>query len=114
VVVGAIERIEPTGKLHVHSKEGRAIIRFSADATFIRGHQLVAGLDAFMPGDEVVAEGQWTADVFVATVLETLRRVTEGRIVHRQGEQIETTGGSIRLRGHLTIRIRINLACSLG
>jgi hypothetical protein len=97
-LIGVVERIDSPRVLNVHSRAGPGVIRFSDDATFFRGHsKRVTGLAAFMPGDEVVAEGEWVADGFAATSLLSTYRFVEGRIVRRQGMRLETTDATIQL-----------------
>lgn len=56
-----------------------------------------AGLAAFAPGDEIIAEGQWGADGFAARALATLYRPIEGRLTGRQGDRLQTTAGVVLL-----------------
>jgi len=99
VAAGVVERIEPPNILKIRGfREGPVSISFSDDAAFWRGHSgRVAGLDVFILGDEVVAEGQWTASGFAATTLMSMYRLIEGRVVHRKDNRLQTTGGIVQL-----------------
>lgn len=98
VLAGRVERIAPEGVIQVRGRDGLKTIRPADTATFRRGHaQPATGRATFVPGDEVTAEGQWAADVFVASVLMTMFRPLEGRITGRHGDRLETTTGTLRI-----------------
>jgi len=105
VVAGVVENVESPRILKVRSFRKKPVsIQFSDDATFWRGRSgRVAGLDAFIPGDEVVAEGQLVADGFAATTLMSLYRAIEGRIVQQQGNNLQTSSGAVRLTPDTTL-----------
>jgi hypothetical protein len=103
LVVGTLERLEPPDLLHVSVVPGQptaetAIVKVPNTASVSRGLQgVVHGIEAFVPGDKVVAEGEWEGEVFVATTLMSLYYFIEGEIVERKKERLVTTAGVILL-----------------
>lgn len=98
VVVGVVERVESPRTLSVRRKEGRLIVRFSDDAFFSRGDLgIVADCSAFVRRDEIIAEGHQVDGAFSATVLMTMYRAIEGRILDRQDNRLQTTSGIVQL-----------------
>lgn len=77
---------------------GRTVVEFSPSAEFWRGRfGRVAELDAFIPNDQIVAEGEWIVDAFAARKLLTYCHLIEGSVVQRAGDRIQTTSGTIQL-----------------
>lgn len=103
LVVGTLERIEPPDLLHVSTDPAQSpakttLVKAPDTATFSRGLQgVVNDVDAFVPGDKVVAEGEWEDGLFVATALMSLYYSIEGEIIERDQERLETTAGTILL-----------------
>lgn len=96
-VAGIVERVEAPDLLRIRQYDGRALlVRFSDSALFLRRVELTS-LTSFVTGDEVVAEGSWDDERFVADRLSTLFRPVEGHILAREGDRIETTSGFVYL-----------------
>lgn len=91
VVPGTIERIVMPDTLYVRNSEGSKTIELSENAEFHRARAGAAsGLDDFFVGDEIVAEGQWSGDVFAATALVQMLRLVEGPVLDRNGDKLQT------------------------
>jgi hypothetical protein len=98
IVIGAAESIDADGTLTVRTTRARVGIRFTDDATFLRGYTgRVQGLDQFVAGDEIVARGEWIGRTFRATSLTSLYRLIESRILRRSGNQLDTSAGILEL-----------------
>jgi hypothetical protein len=101
IVSGILERVEPPDLLHISSAKQTAqtiIVKVPSTATVSRGLQgIVSSPDVFVPGDKVVAEGEWKDGLFVATALMSLYYYIEGEIIERRQERLETTAGVILL-----------------
>jgi hypothetical protein len=98
VLIGVVERVESPSTLLVTSSGNPAVIKLADAAVLSHGPSgLVAGLGAFIPREEVVAEGQWIDGAFIATALMTRYRLVEGTIVRRHGNRLETTAGDVLL-----------------
>lgn len=103
LVVGTLERLEPPDLLYVSVAPGQptartAIVKVPNTASVSRGLQgVVHGIEAFVPGDKVVAEGEWKGEVFAATTLMSLYYFIEGEIIERKEERLVTTAGVILL-----------------
>jgi len=97
-VTGAIDRVEPFGVLHVRGVDGAYVIK-TTNTTILylgrTGHEVA--FSAFVPGDEIVAEGQLASDGFIATTVMSLYRSVRGSITQRQGNRLQTTAGTVRL-----------------
>ena len=101
---GIVERIEAPGTAWLRDPEDRSIsVTFSDGATFWRARPTT--IDAFVPGDEVTVEGEWTGDTsFSGTHMVSTFRVVEGRVRGRSDDRLETDGGPITLTGDTTAR----------
>jgi hypothetical protein len=103
IIIGTLERVEPPDLLHISSANPSQsaqtiIVKVPSTATISRGLQgIVSSTDVFVPGDKVVAEGEWKDGLFVATALMSLYYYIEGEIIERRQERLETTAGVILL-----------------
>lgn len=99
VLAGVVERTTPAEVFHIRSTAGSKALRLAETATSSRGRAgRTPGAATFVPGDEIVAVGQWTGQVFVASTMVTMFRPVEAHVVGRQGDRLQTTAGAIRLR----------------
>lgn len=105
ILAGVIEQVQSPRILKVHSFMNQSIlIRFSDDAAFSRGYSgRVAGINDFVPGDEIVAEGQMESGGYIGTTLVSLYRAFEGRIVQQRGTSFQTSSGIIRLASQTSL-----------
>ena len=58
---------------------------------------IVASLADFITGDKVVVEGRWEGETFVAKSVQPLFYSVEGIVTVQEGNQIETTSGTLVL-----------------
>lgn len=102
-VTGTLERIEQSDLLYLSSLDpNQALqtitVKVLPTATISRGVQgIVNSADDFVPGEKMVAEGNWIDGLFVATALMSLYYFVEGEILERRLERLETTAGVIIL-----------------
>jgi len=97
-LAGTITRIDPVGRIVLRNVDGTRIVTFSVATTFVRARVgPVAGAGNFMIGEEVVAEGRYSTDSFVATRLVTMYRALNARVVQQRGDHVQTSAGTIRL-----------------
>jgi hypothetical protein len=89
--------VETPNLLHVrHASGDQVLIQLTAEARIQRqGHD--ADLAAFVSGDEVVAQGHWAGDRFIADSLASVFRQMEGDVTRVDGTLLETTGGRLLL-----------------
>jgi hypothetical protein len=93
ILPGVIERIDYPDIIHLRNSAGSAVIRLVPGAGLRRGYMgRTAELAAFPSDDEVVAEGLWEGDTFVATSLMSLYHTIFGRIVGRRGNRLQIDG----------------------
>lgn len=105
LVVGVVEGLDQPGTLRVRSRQaGLLPVRVATNALILRG---VRGadrrLDAFRPGDAVVAEGNWAGTTFTAHTIESAFRVLAGAVQQRHGDTLTVTGEHVVLRGETLI-----------
>ena len=102
-VSGTLVKVKPPDLLYLSSADPNQttqtiIVKVLPTTTVSRGLQgIVGSIDVFMPGDKVVAEGEWGNGVFVTTVLMSLYYYIEGKIIKRKQERLETTVGAVLL-----------------
>ncbi|MCA9943290.1 MAG: hypothetical protein H6656_22070 [Ardenticatenaceae bacterium] len=102
-VTGTLERIEQSDLLYLSALDPNQArqtitVKVLPTATISRGVQgIVNSTDGFVPGEKVVAEGDWVDGLFVATILMSLYYFVEGEVLARKQEQLETTAGVILL-----------------
>jgi len=104
-VIGTLERFELPDLLYLtvatDSDQITAqtiIVKVLESTTISRGVQGIVGdIEAFVSGDQIVAEGEWHDGVFVAVTLMSLYHSIEGEIINRKQERLETTSGIILL-----------------
>ena len=102
-VTGTLERIEQSDLLYLSALDPNQArqtitVKVLPTATISRGVQgIVNSTDGFVPGEKVVAEGDWVDGLFVATILMSLDYFVEGEVLARKQEQLETTAGVILL-----------------
>jgi hypothetical protein len=96
VVTGVVEKVDPPARVFLRTGKATTRVDFSNDALF--WHDEATDLADFAVGEEVVAEGAWTAaDVFEGQSLINLYREVNGEVTGRQGDRLETTSGAIRV-----------------
>jgi hypothetical protein len=95
VVAGRLARVAIPDEAEIDASDGAVRVVFARSATFWRDRP--AQLAAFVPGDEVVAEGRWAGAVFEADHLVTMFRPVDGRVVALANGRLVTTGGAVRL-----------------
>ena len=99
----SLERIEQSDLLYLSALDPNQArqtitVKVLPTATISRGVQgIVNSTDGFVPGEKVVAEGDWVDGLFVATILMSLYYFVEGEVLARKQEQLETTAGVILL-----------------
>lgn len=97
-VPATTERIVLPKTIHARNSNGGVVITMEDTAHFKRYR---AGSDVrladYMVGDEIVAEGQWRGEVFVANALVSCYRLIMGSITGRNGSALHTTGGTVYL-----------------
>jgi hypothetical protein len=91
---GVVERIEPP-RLYLLGDDGPKTIEFQDGAVFQRDH--VVGLADFLPGDEVVVEGEWMSGIFAGTALTTVLSIREGAIIAVAADRVVTSGGTVSI-----------------
>jgi hypothetical protein len=90
-VGGKIERLELPATLIISNPNGPVTVRLAPDARLSRGHGPVALLSAFVPGDQVFAEGHWDGPTFTATAVSSIYHFITDHVVARRGNQLQTT-----------------------
>lgn len=102
-VTGTLQRIEQPDLLYLSSFDSdnsnqTVTVKLLPTTTISRGVQgIVNSTDSFVPGEKIVAEGEWVDGLFVATTLMSLYYFVEGEILEREQERLETTAGVILL-----------------
>jgi len=97
-VAGTIAQIDPSGFVYVQSPEKTIPVYFTNDAFFSRGKQgVVSGVNDYIPGDKVVAEGAWEGEIFRAHTFMSIYQLVEGTVTARTKDSLETTGGTLFL-----------------
>ena len=98
IVYGTIENIDSSGVVYLNSQESMVSVQFSSDSIFSRGNLgHVRGVNDFVIGDQVVAEGEWNGDVFQANALMSIYLAIEGTILTRTNNHLETSAGTLLL-----------------
>jgi hypothetical protein len=97
-IVGIVQSTFPT-KLIVRTIESQDIeVTVDPSAFISRGDSdTTVRIGDFVVGDEVVAIGLLRSHTMVANELTTMYRFLEGSIISRNGNKIETTGGTAYL-----------------
>lgn len=95
VVVGTVSSVDEPDRMAVQTAQGPVGILISQGASLWRDHP--ASITAFVPGDEVVAEGDWSNGQFAATYMVSLYRLLEAVIVGREDSHLDTTAGVVQL-----------------
>jgi hypothetical protein len=94
-LAGAITAIEARDTLQLRALDGIRTVKIRQGAAVHRAATVVDGELAFTIGEEIVAEGVWSGEVFAATALHTMHRVIEARVVAREGQQVRTDRGGV-------------------
>ncbi|HEX6701331.1 MAG TPA: hypothetical protein VF101_11425 [Gaiellaceae bacterium] len=76
------------------AEQGRINVAFTNDALLWRDHRV--GLNAFTPGEELVAEGTWADGVFSAFSLITIYQSLYATVTGVSGDRVFTSGGTLR------------------
>jgi hypothetical protein len=99
LVAGVVSRVAPPGNLYLgplgKASRPEQALQIAPGATLCRDG--LVGLDAFVPGDEVVAHGSWADAVFMTTDLAPLLQQSNVTITSLAGDNLRTTGGIFRL-----------------
>lgn len=103
-IPATIERIVLPKTIHARNSNGSVVITMEDAAHFSRYRASThVHLADYLIGDEIVAEGQWRGDVFVADALVSCYRLVVGRIIGKDGSALHTTNGTI----YLTLDTRV-------
>lgn len=105
LVVGVIEGVASPNTLRIRSRgAGPVMVRVASGALVRRGiHGSDKRLDAFRPGDAVVAEGVWADSAFMAHAVESAFQVIAGTVQRRSGAGITVADRQLVLRDETTI-----------
>jgi hypothetical protein len=96
VVAGFLQSADPGSRTAVlqTAEQGRIDVAFTNDALLWRDHRV--GLNAFTPGEELVAEGSWSNGVFSAYSLITIYQSLYATVTGFSGDRVFTSGGTLR------------------
>lgn len=97
IVAGIVDRVDPSNNLTVLSHSGEKWNVRLIETTMCRRHGDLAEPTAFIPGDEVVAEGRWASGTLIANSCDTLYHTIEGQVLQVEAHQVETTDGTFSL-----------------
>lgn len=93
---GVVTEVDPTGaqrQIRLRTADGARDVHLDDSASLWRDYE--TDLTAFVPGDEVMAEGAWSDSFFVATRIESMLRVLDGRITNIEDDMLQTTAGAV-------------------
>lgn len=98
IVVGTIVLIDASGLVNIQGPEKTIQVYFTDDAFFSRGkHGVVSGVNDYVLGDKVVADGVWEGEIFRAHTLMSIYQLVEGTVTARTEDSLITTGGTLLL-----------------
>ena len=89
---GDVVRADDSGLL-IMTNYSEISVRAGSECIIWKDHP--AGLTDFVPGDHVVASGQWDGSTFLASQIEILGYVVEARVERRRGDALETDRGVV-------------------
>jgi hypothetical protein len=108
VVAGAIESIDSTSVFQVGTRGEPTRVVLAENAHVWRDAR--ATLSDFRAGDEVVAEGRWVSDSFVASALTNLYYALEGRVVEERGDYLRSAAWQARFVAETRLQRGTSLA----
>lgn len=101
VISGRIAVVAPPGELRLEG-DPQVSVDVETDARLWKDAEV--GLEAFEPGDEVAAFGNWEGNSFVASRVEPVYHPLDGVVVAVDGQVVTTTTGSAQFSA-LTMRV---------
>jgi len=95
IIAGKLSKdtLSQTTRIFVISDDQEILINTTPKSSFSRGFGLIKDVNEYFSNDEVVAEGVWQGDAFVANNLSTLYRSFEGTIMNIKGNKLEMSNG---------------------
>lgn len=88
-VAGPIESLDAPSALRIRTRRAPVEITLTRDAHIWRDRR--STLESFAVDEEVVAEGEWRGDAFVASILTSMYFALQGRLVETGPTHLRTT-----------------------